>query len=579
MKTTLVAAFLILAGLFSQAQTLQEIVAKTENERYDLAENDLRSLISKNPGKGEYYFYFAENFYKKGDTDSARVFYNKGIATNATYPLNYVGLGKCLLLESKTDEAKTQFYKANTLGAGKNAELLRKTAEAWLITDIKNPDEAMNLANAAIKLEPKNPENYILLGDAQLEKNPSDGSTPIKNYNTATTLNPKNVKGILRIGKLYQRGRNYQLALEKYREALVIDSTFAPAFREIAELYYLAGQPAKSIENWQKYLKLNNSDYARYRYMAAFFSNKQYAEAVREYESLKKTGFSNLYFERLAGYSYYEMGDKTDKEAYNKGLFALDAFFNLAGADFKYIATDYKYKGLLLLKTGKDSLANTELNKAMSLEPKLKPEIYSELAANAMRLKKYDAGSGFYELKYQSDSLGFTSSDYYSLGRAYFYSALALKKEASEVRDSQIKKKKPTETPEVLAKEDQAKTLFIKADSAFSKTTQKSPTWPIGYFWRARANSYLDPSNALWQAKPYYEKMISLITKPEERTGTYKSNLIEAYEYLGAFYVTANDKVKADETWNLVKDLDPANEKAKNYFAPPKPKPAAPKSN
>jgi hypothetical protein len=276
------------------------------------------------------------------------------------------------------------------------------------------------------------------------------------------------------------------------------------------------------------------------------------------------------------------MGDKTDKEAYAKGLVAIEAFFKQAGPDFKYIGTDYKYKGLLLLKTGKDSLAKIELEKAISLEPKLKSEIYTELAVNAMKAKKHSDCSHYYELKYGCDSANFGTNDFFSLGRAYFYTALSFKKEANDLREAQKKKKKPEETTEVLAKESSAKALFIKSDSAFSKTTQKNQAWPIGYFWRARANSYLDPTNALWLAKPYYEKMISLITKPEERTGTYKTNLIEAYEYLGSYYVTTNDKAKADETWTFVKELDPANEKAKNYFTPPKPKPApagAPKAN
>ena len=94
-------------------------------------------------------------------------------------------------------------------------------------------------------VDPKNPENYILLGDAQLEKNPTDGSAPVKSYQMASTLNPKSTKGILREGKLYQRGRNYQLALDYYKKAIGIDPLYAPAYREIAELYSLAAQPAK----------------------------------------------------------------------------------------------------------------------------------------------------------------------------------------------------------------------------------------------------------------------------------------------------------------------------------------------
>ena len=279
MKKTIVLSAIAFTGLLN-AQTLQEAVVKTDNERFSAAASDFRALITKDAAKGENYFYFGENFFKKGDADSANIFYLKGAEANATYPLNYVGLGKVLLSKGNVADAKTQFYKAAALGANKNAELFRKIAEAWLATDSKNADEAILQINNAIKLEPKNAENYIILGDAQLEKNPTDGSGPIKSYKTATTLNPKSVKGILREGKLYQRGRNYQLALDKYKEAIGIDPTYAPAYREIAEVYSLYSQPAKAIENWKKYLELNNSDDARYRFMSALFSNKQYPEAI-----------------------------------------------------------------------------------------------------------------------------------------------------------------------------------------------------------------------------------------------------------------------------------------------------------
>jgi tetratricopeptide (TPR) repeat protein len=346
MKKTIILSAIAFTGILN-AQTLQEAVVKTDNERFSAAASDFRALINKDAAKGENYFYFGENFFKKGDADSANIFYSKGAEANATYPLNYVGLGKVLLSKGNVADAKTQFYKAAALGANKNAELFRKIAEAWLATDSKNADEAILQINNAIKLEPKNAENYIILGDAQLEKNPTDGSGPIKSYKMATTLNPKSVKGILREGKLYQRGRNYQLALDKYKEAIAIDPTYAPAYREIAEVYSLYSQPAKAIENWKKYLELNNSDDARYRFMSALFSNKQYPEAITEYEGLKKQGFANLYLERLAGYSYTEVGNKVDTSSYTKGLKAINKFFEMAGPNFKYLYNDYKYKGLL----------------------------------------------------------------------------------------------------------------------------------------------------------------------------------------------------------------------------------------
>jgi tetratricopeptide (TPR) repeat protein len=169
MKKTIVAGVLSLTGLLN-AQTLPETIKKTDNENFDAAAASFRQLIAKEPAKGEYYFYYGENYFKSDDVDSANIFYQKGVELNATNPLNYVGLGKVLLAKGNTADAKAQFYKAATLGGAKNAEVMRRTAEAWLATDNKNADEALALAANAVKIEPKNPENHLILGDAQLEK-------------------------------------------------------------------------------------------------------------------------------------------------------------------------------------------------------------------------------------------------------------------------------------------------------------------------------------------------------------------------------------------------------------------------
>jgi len=566
MKKTIVLSAIAFTGLLN-AQTLQEAVVKTDNERFSAAASDFRALITKDAAKGENYFYFGENFFKKGDADSANIFYLKGAEANATYPLNYVGLGKVLLSKGNVADAKTQFYKAAALGANKNAELFRKIAEAWLATDSKNADEAILQINNAIKLEPKNAENYIILGDAQLEKNPTDGSGPIKSYKMATTLNPKSVKGILREGKLYQRGRNYQLALDKYKEAIAIDPTYAPAYREIAEVYSLYSQPAKAIENWKKYLELNNSDDARYRFMSALFSNKQYPEAITEYEGLKKQGFANLYLERLAGYSYTEVGNKVDTSSYTKGLKAMNKFFEMAGPNFKYLYNDYKYKGLLLARTGKDSLGVIEMEKAIALDPSASGEMNSEIANIYMKAKKYDKAIKAFERKMNGDTKNLNNNDYFSLGRAYYFSGGNIQRDAIAMKDVKAKDKKMAE----------ALPFFVGSDSAFSKLTQLSPTWPVGFFWRGKANVQLDPTNEKGLAKPYFEKALLLVKPEEKSTPTYKNNVIEALEYLGGYSIgVAKDKAKADEYWKAVQELDPNNAKAKIYFNPPKqtPKPA-----
>ena len=142
MKTKLIvlSAGLIAANM-SFAQTLQDAITKTDNERYASAASDFRALIAKDANKGDNYFYYGENFFKKGDLDSANMFYQKGAELNATYPLNNVGLGKILWFKGKTTEAKALFFKANELGLKKNTEVMRKTAEAYITSENKNLDE------------------------------------------------------------------------------------------------------------------------------------------------------------------------------------------------------------------------------------------------------------------------------------------------------------------------------------------------------------------------------------------------------------------------------------------------------
>jgi len=532
------------------AQTLQDAITKTDNERYQSAGADFRALIAKEASKGDNYFYYGENYFKKGDLDSANMYYQKGAEVNATYPLNYVGLGKVLWYKGKSTDAKAQFFKAATLGANKTPEVMRKTAEAYIYSENKNLDEAIGLLNAAIKFEPKNAETFLLLGDAYLEKNQSDGSAAIKEYKKATELNPKSAKGILRIGKLYQRSQNYQLALDLYIEAEKIDSTYAPAYREKAELYHLAKKKANAVESYKKYLRLNNSDEARERYTGFLLNNKQFAETIDESEKLKNSGNTSLFIDRYLAYAYAEVAAKNDTAANRKGLNAITNFFQKSASipNFKYIATDYKYKGLLLVKNGKDSLGIIELEKAAEMDSKLTGEVTNEIAKAYMKSKKYTKAIEIYEKKVGNDWKNLNAQEYYDFGRACYFEG-----------GNKLKEKKDIE----------AQGVFVKADTCFSKLSQLSPAYAIAYFWRGKVNVQQDIKDEKGFAKPYYEKAISLV-KPEERASV-KQNLIEACEYLGSHYSFSKEKdlTKSKEYFTIVKDLDPNNKKQIDFFKSP----------
>lgn len=551
------------AAIFANAQNLQEAITKTENECFEKAAADFQALIAKEPAKGDNYFFYGENFYKNHNPDSALIMYKKGTEMQPTNPLNYIGIGKALLDQGKEQDANTNLYKAKTLG-NKNALAYMKLAEAYNNAPgtLKNLTEANKLLNDAMKWDSKNPEIHILMGDNLLEQNPTEGGPAIKEYDKALELNPKSPKAVLREGKLYSRARNYNLALDYYKKAMGIDANFAPAYIEMAELYHLAGQEAKALEYLDKYLAIHcPSISASKRHASFLFLNKKYPESIKEIEEIVKKDPSDCYMWRILGYAYYEMGNTTDKDAYTKGLDAINKFFDCIAnkKDFKINPDDYKYKGLLLGKTGQDSLGADEIGKAISQDPK-NCDLNGEIGKMFLKSKKYDKAIMYYERKAACpNSKGLNGGDNFDLGRAYYYLAGAKEKEGMELKDAAAKSKKEVEASE----------LFVKADSCFSHLTQQSAAFATGYFMRGNVNVHLDLKNEKWLAKPYFEKAMSLV-KPEERAlPANKNYVMTACEYLGYYYLKNKDNAKAKEYFTILKELDPNNKKAIDFFKSP----------
>jgi tetratricopeptide (TPR) repeat protein len=521
---------LLLAGMFITvssniiAQTLNDAIKQTTNEQFDKADGSFKTLIQTQPNNGEYYFYYGENYFKNDHFEKANEQYQKAVDVNPTNPFGYIGLGKIQWNSGKQAEAKANFYKAITLAGGKNATALMKIAEAYTNAETKNLPEALNLLGQAAKLDPKNPEVYILTGDVYLEQN--EGTKAIENYEKAGTLDPKSTKAVLRQGQVWNRAKNYTLAIDTYKKAKNIDSTFAPAYREMAEIYLRAGQYGNAAYNAKRYLDLNNDCTARGRYAGILFEAKNYKESVAAAQEAQKCDPNNIYLLRYLAFSQYENGD------FINGLTNSDTFFAKANADIKIIPKDYEYRAKLLSKNGKDSLAILEYKKAMELQPD-KFELNGDIANSYVKMKKFPEAIAAYKLKMEKSKP--TANDYFGIGRAYYFS-----------KD------------------------FATADSSFAQIIASQPDLPLGYLWRAKTNSQLDPKNEKWLAKPFYDTYISKI-KPEE-VDKNKKDLIDAYTYQGVYLINNKDVCGAKALFRKIQEWDATNANAKKFLESPEAK-------
>ena len=544
MKKIILVGVGVFLSLMSQSQSLKETMRMAENERFESAKNSFRNLVIAEPSNGDIYYYFGETYFNQSLTlrdtvfarvlkDSASIMYKKGSEVDPANPLNFVGLGKILWYNKYQNQAEVLFKQALDMTKSKNATVMLKIAETYINADFKSLKAANELLAKALKLEPKNPDVHILIGDAMLEADPMDGSGPVKKYNEAAALDVNSAKPILRIGKLYYRAKNPNEALRWYKEAIKIDSTFAPAYLEMGELYIMASINNKALESYKKYLILNNDKEARDRFSQVLWLNKLFEDAVNEISKIQLTDSSSYTLYRLLGYSYSEVGDKFAPDGYKKGLYAMRKFFDMTSqkTGFKYLSTDYSVVGKLLSKTGQDSLGIVELKRALEMDT-TKKILNSDIALAYYKIKKYNEAIYYYSRKIAAGDP--TVNDYLYLGSAYY-----------------------------------ASKQFALADSAFKKVTTASPELTLAYKYRAKCNVQLDPDSKLGLAKPHYEKVMELIlAKPELlEKGNNKKDLIEAYEYLGAYnLIILKDKDKATEFFTKIKDLDPNNKKVIDFF-------------
>ena len=105
---------------------------------------------------------------------------------------------------------------------------------------------------------------------------------------------------------------------------------------------------------------------------------------------------------------------------------------------------------------------------------------------------------------------------------------------------------------------------YAEADKAWGVIADKFPSVAdYATYQRAHIGYKLDPETKTGAAKPHYEKLIELIKAKSAPEDSDKARLVEAYRYLGYYYMLHNDKAQANENWKKVLEIDPENATAK----------------
>ena len=450
---------------------------------------------------------------KNAQRNLAVASFDKGILLDKNEPLNYVGRGYLSVLEDNVQKAQMDFDKALTITKSKNVAVLNAVGEAYL-NDSRLADKAMALLTKAKSIDDHNPETFVLLGDAYLVQN--NGGLAVTSYERASALNNKIAKPYYKIGMVYLRSRNFTAAQEAFNTAIQIDPGYTLAYKELGELYYQMKDGRNAVKAYQTYLSLTDKPesgkerFAFFLVMAKDFSKaNQFFQELAQKEDVSPTTL------RFYALSLYEEGN------YERSKQVFEQYFSKAHQETD--AGDYAMYAKSLLKQNKDSLAILQLQKSLSLTAD-QPEIIRALAETYYKTKKFAEAIGTYKkLKLLKSKL--STQDVYTLGRAYYFT-----------------------------------NQYEHADSIFQQLIAMQPKMTVGYLWEARTKSNLDPESEGGLAKPFYTKLVEMAQVEPEKN---KSDLLEAYSYLGYYHLLKQELIVSKSYWKKVLELDPNDSSAK----------------
>ena len=555
-KIKFISLSLLFFGTAVFAQDLEQAKKAIDAEQYQKAKTILKTLIASSPDKGKNFFHLGEVYLALNNADSAKIYFDKGIAAKNDGTFNYIGLGEISLDNKNIAEAEANFNKALAEVKKKDTDQFLYIGKAYIHSE--NPDYKKAIASLkkAVAVDPKNAQVQLSLGDAQFGD--SDVNNAYSSYRNAYDLDKSLLRAKMQLGVITKNAKAFQEAIAAFDEVTKLDANYGPVYRELAETYYFWSASTgdkvkrdeyikKALGYYEKYMSL--TDYSlesRMRHADFLILAKDYQALQKEAQAMQQLDKVNPRILRYLGYAAYE------NKNYDESIKALNDF--VAKADPKRVsARDYLFlakaklakavsaEGAITDKALFDN-AMLDLTKATEIDPAIGGE-FSDLGVSLYKQKLYVESVKVFEAATKAPNSSNALLDNFYLGNAVlFYVANDLKTDAERNK------------PEVQE-------LLKKADTAYGNVVAGSPTTQDAHLNRAKINRFIIGEEAKANAVAHYQTYIDVVHakgEAELAKESVKSGLIGAYSYIGSHYAIS-DKAKARENFEKALVLDPTS--------------------
>ncbi len=135
----------VIMSLHAGAQSLDEGLKLMDYQKYEAAKRVFTTLSTNEPGNADYQFYLGDIYFKLGEEEKAWEFYNKAYSSNPESILGNIAKARTLIHNGQFTEADPFITKAITLAGPKNADMIAKTAESYILFEKKDPAKAIDM--------------------------------------------------------------------------------------------------------------------------------------------------------------------------------------------------------------------------------------------------------------------------------------------------------------------------------------------------------------------------------------------------------------------------------------------------
>lgn len=528
--TFLVAGLLFVTGL--KAQSIQEGVNHLNAGRVNSAIKNFEKMLAVNPNNIDAIYWLGQSYFDLDEIAGARIksardLYEKGLQASANAPLLLVGMGHVELLENKTSDARQRFETALTMTRTKKGDdqnIVIAVGRANVDAKSGDYNYAIEKLKAAADKGEKNPEIFLQLGNAYRKAKPGEGGgDAFESYKKALEINPAFSIANLRLAKLFESQKNWDLVLQYLNEAVTKDPKFSAAYYELFYYNFFRAKFPEAEEQLKKFIdsKLPESDIQdEYLYSQLSWARKDFNDAVLRGEKVvanmgDKTK-PKVY--RLLADAYFQKGDYQNAKKYS------DLFFLKKNPE-DIILPDYEIKASVLSKTGgtPDDIYNTYMA-GVALDTTVDAKLgyikkgVAYFKENKIRDKEALMIQKMIELKPKP-----TINDYFDLALAYYF------------------------TPNYAKSRE---TALLMRDTKF-------PDQVYGYEWAYNNAIAVDTVKKDSIAVPDALKLYEFSQKD---TAKFRKQYINSVRYLAAYYINvAKDKDKSLEFFGKWLEVDPAN--------------------